>query len=169
VAKLMRNKRGLSQVVTTLILLVVSVLLAAVVVYYATNVTMTRTANEEVVIQYAHVWVADNGTAEAAFYIKNIGGRDIIVDKITVRGVESDWDTVWFQRTAPGTDLVWNATLTGTQATDDIPLASSGPLIVYISGPDNIVLRDVGTPVSLTVFTADGQWIKEVIVEYAGA
>jgi len=57
---LCRNGRGLSQVVTTLILLVVAVLLTGVVTYYATNVTMTRTQQEEVRVTWQHIWV--NGT-----------------------------------------------------------------------------------------------------------
>ena len=168
----MRNKRGLSQVVTTLILLVVSVLLAAVVVYYATNVTMTRTANEDVVIQYAHVWVNSTGSAEMAFMIKNVGGKDILLDKIACRGVECPWTSVYYNTTGASADLIWidHATL-GTNpdhtATTDIPVESSGSRVVYVADPDNIELRDVGTPVSITVFTANGQWIKEVIVEYA--
>jgi len=95
-AKLFKNKRGLSQVVTTLIILVVSVLLAGVVTYYATNITMTRTQQETLVIQYAHIWVNSTGTGEAAFYLKNVGGKDVLIDKVAVRGVEAAWSTVYY-------------------------------------------------------------------------
>ena len=174
VAKLIGSRRGLSQVVTTLILLVVSVLLAAIVVYYATNITMTRTANEDVVLQYSHVWVNSTGSAEAAFYIKNVGGRDILMDKITVRGVECEWTDVFYNTTETSSDLEWIkhedlATKTEHAAADDLPVESSGTRVIYVKDPDNIELRDVGTPVSITVFTANGQWIKEVLVEYAGS
>ena len=171
-ASQIKSKRGLSQVVTTLILLVVSVLLAGVVVYYATNVTMTRTSQEEVQIIYAHCWVNSTGFAEAAFDLKNVGGRDVLIDKITVRGVESEWTDVFFNTTEPSGDLsfVSLAALSAsyTQGADDIPVESSGERVIYIINPDNIDLTDVGTPVSITVFTMNGQWIEEVIVEYAG-
>jgi flagellin-like protein len=53
----MRNRKALSEVVTTLILLVVAVLLAAVATYYATNITMTRTENEQIALSKPHIWV----------------------------------------------------------------------------------------------------------------
>jgi flagellin-like protein len=76
------KNRGLSQVVSTLILLVVAVLLAAVVAYYATNVTMTRTETEQIQLAKEHVWVNSTG-AVAAFKVQNLGGRDILLDKVS--------------------------------------------------------------------------------------
>ena len=51
------KKQGMSEVVSTLILLVVAVLLSGVIAYYATNITTTRTATEEIQFSNAHVWV----------------------------------------------------------------------------------------------------------------
>jgi len=169
-----RNQRGLSQVVTTLIILVVSVLLAGIVTYYATNITMTRTQQEEVQIIYAHCWVNSSDSAEAAFYLKNVGGRDVLIDKVTIRGVESPWSNLYFNDSERSADLSWiayeNLTTAGlAQALDDIPVESSGVRIIYVVGPDNIDLTDIGTPVSITVFTMNGQWVEEVMVEYAGS
>ncbi|RLI10473.1 hypothetical protein DRO42_01095 [Candidatus Bathyarchaeota archaeon] len=187
--KMKFGKRGLSQVVTTLILLVVSVLLAGVVTYYATNITMTRTEQEEVDISKAHVWVNSTGGALAAFVVENLGGRDILIDKITVRGVECSWSNVYIWRTgsvsvtsdlsyaqpagSDFSDSTFNVTIQGskrsmTEPSNDIDLASSGTIVFYILSPDNIDLDDVGTTVSITVFTKNGQWIEEVNVEYAG-
>ncbi|RLI10472.1 hypothetical protein DRO42_01090 [Candidatus Bathyarchaeota archaeon] len=180
VASLIKSKRGLSQVVTTLILLVVSVLLAGVVTYYATNITMTRTEQEEVDISKAHIWV-NGSTQVAAFMVENLGGRDILIDKITVRGVECSWSNVYFERltSAPSADMnvTRESLITGSsfslygktydQASTDIPVASSGVVLFYIKNPDNIDLDDVGTTVSITVFTKDGQYIEEVNVESA--
>ena len=64
-----RDRKGLSEVVSTLILLVVAVLLASVATYYATNITMTRTETEELQLSKKHVWVNDTG-AIAAFKIQ---------------------------------------------------------------------------------------------------
>lgn len=171
-ASLRKGKRGLSQVVTTLILLVVSVLLAGIVTYYATNITMTRTRQEEVELVYVHCWVDSNGDALAGFKIKNVGSKDILLDEIAVRGVESDWSLVYYNDTnVPDGDLSWVNMTTATfdvNATKDVPLASSGEMIVYIKDPPNIELTDIGTTVSITVYTMGGQWIEEVNVEYAG-
>ena len=169
-----RNRRGLSQVVTTLILLVVSVLLATIVAYYATNITMTRTRQEEVELVYVHVWVDRTGNASAAFKIKNVGSLDILLDEIAVRGVECEWTNVWYNESVniPIGDLSWKDMTNSTgnvffdvHASKDIPLESSGVIAVYIRDPPNIELTDVGTTVSLTVYTMHGQWIEEVNVE----
>jgi hypothetical protein len=165
--------------VTTLILLVVSVLLAGIVTYYATNITMTRTEQEDVDISKAHVWV-NGSTQVCAFMVQNLGGRDVLIDKITVRGVESSWSDVWYARpsSAPTGDLsvIAESKITGTPtiggesyaaATTDLPVASSGVALFYIKNPDNIDLDDIGTTVSITIFTVNGQYIEEVNVESA--
>ena len=176
-----RNK-GLSEVVSTLILLVVAVLLAAVATYYATNITLTRTAMEEVRFSKEHVWVNDTG-AVAAYKLQNLGGRDILLDKVAVRGVESAWENIYYNRVTSGTSVTgdmnitsWD-TLTGTtvtisgrnytQSTGDIPLISSGVLLIYIKSPDNIQVDDIGTTVSINVFTNNAQYITETNVESA--
>ncbi len=180
----MRGKKGLSQVVTTLILLVVAVLLAAVVTYYATNVTMVRTEQEELQLSKAHVWVNETG-AVAGFKIQNLGGRDILIDRFTVRGVEEDWSNVWFYRIPGGTSISGDINVTNPaeldtatetidgndydQATDDIPLISGAELLVYIKGPDNVQLDDLGTTIAISVFTNNAQYITEVNVESATA
>jgi len=159
---------------------VVSVLLAGVVTYYATNVTMTRTEQEDVEIAKAHVWV-NSSTQVCAFMVQNLGGKDILIDKITVRGVESTWSNVYFERpaSAPTGDLnvTRESLITGAsfnfdgetydQGSTDIPVASSGVVLFYIKNPDNIDLSDIGTTVSITVFTTNGQYIEEVNVESA--
>ena len=180
-----RKNKALSEVVTTLILLVVAVLLAAVVTYYATNITMTRTELEEVRFSKEHVWV--NGTgAIAGFKLQNLGGRDVLLDKITVRGVESAWANVFIYRVPAGSafsdDMTvcnytamtadFNHTINATeylfeQQSGDVPIPSSGVVLVYIVDPDNIQLDDLGTTVSLSVFSVNTQYITECNVESA--
>lgn len=182
VVRPMRRGKGLSQVVTTLILLVVAVLLAAVVTYYATNITMVRTETEELQLSKAHVWVNETG-AVAGFKIQNLGGRDILIDKFCTRGVEEDWNDVWFYRVPSGTIITADINATNpvlldadpeyiygryyNRSTADIPLVSGGELLVYIKNPDNIKLDDLGTTVSIAMFTNNAQYITEVNVESA--
>jgi len=178
----LKNRTGLSTVITTLIILVVGVLLASVVSYYATNVTMTRTETEDVRISKKHVWVNDTG-AVAAFKLQNLGGRDILLDKIVVRGVESHWSNIWIYRVPTGTtieddlNITSYATLTGgiveitgynfTLCTSDIPLISGGEVFIYAKGPGNIQMDDIGTTVSFGVYTSNAQYITECNVESA--
>lgn len=181
-SRLRQSKRGLSQVVTTLILLVVAVLLTSVVTYYATNITMTRTQQEEARITKQHIWA--NGTSTVAgFKLQNLGGRDILVDKITIRDVEPPWENIYYNRVSPGTTILGSmnitssAKLTGSQVTlfgrtydqalMDIPLASGGEILFYVKEPSNISVQDVGTTCSLAVFSVNGQYRVECNVESA--
>ena len=176
------KKRGLSEVVSTLILLVVSVLLAGVVAYYSINIIVTRTATEDMQFAKAHIWVNGSG-AIAAFKLQNLGGKDILIDKFSVRGVSSPWADIYVYRVPSGTaiDGDMNVTLysgltgagvvidgnTYNQSSADIPLISGGELLVYIIDPDNIQLDDIGTSVSMSVATNNAQYITEVNVESA--
>ena len=176
--RIFRSRKGLSTVVTTLIILVVSVLLATVVTYYAINITSTRVEEESLSVRKAHVWVSTAGTTtdtQAAFVIINTGGRDVVLDKITVRGQEISWSNVYYSisDTAPSGDLSYqNETTIGdsyTQATDDLLLPSGKSATIYITDPGSISLQDIGTTVSIVVFTAQAQYYKECNVEaYTG-
>jgi len=53
------------------------------------------------------------------------------------------------------------------QSMGDIPLISSGVLLIYIKSPDNIQVDDIGTTVSINVFTNNAQYITETNVESA--
>lgn len=88
---LSKNRWALSTVVTTLIILVISVLLASVVTYFAINVTSTRVQEESLTITKLHIWVpsASPSDTEAAFIVINTGGRDVVINKISVRGQEA--------------------------------------------------------------------------------
>jgi len=176
----LKSRKGLSTVVTTLIILVVAVLLASVVTFYAINVVTTRVQEESLQIYKQHIW--HNGTtyAEAGFLVINTGGRDVVIDKISVRGQESSWTTVYYNKTtaaispdltyvtpnADGTLLGRNITLGSTtyiltRASDDLILKSGWSIIVYITNPDSISVNDIGVTVGFTVFTANAQYYKE--------
>jgi len=186
--KLLKNKRALSTVVTTLIILVVSVLLATVVTFYAINVTTTRVQEESLFLTKQHVWYNTTGSwAQAAMVIVNTGGKDVVIDKVTVRGQESEWTNVFYWRTNTETisnDLsvtpnelnvslstasitVQNSSRTFDQASDDITLKSGYSMVLYIASPDSIALNDVGTTVGITAFTANAQYYKETNTEAA--
>ncbi len=189
--KLTSNKKGLSQVITTLIILVVAVLLTGVVTYYSTNVTMVRTTQEEVRIRKPHIWVEEGGNAYAALMIQNTGGRDVLVDKLTIRGVEAPWGdatvVVQYYKVLTGDDVgadfavMKNATdyyfgqigtvptnaSFWTNSTGDMPLKSSNSLLIFVKNPPNIALYDVGTTISMAVYTSNAQWIVETVVESA--
>jgi len=183
---ILKNKKGLSTVVTTLIILVVSVLLATVVTFYAINVTTTRVQEESLQIFKQHIWHNGSTFSEAAFLIINTGGRDVVLDKIAVRGQECAWNTCYYNKTTSSisSDLTYvtpfeNGTLVGksvtlggtaytlTQGTTgtDLILKSGWSMIVYITNPDSVSVSDIGVTVGMTIHTASAQYYKESNVE----
>jgi hypothetical protein len=179
--KLLKNRIALSTVVTTLIILVVSVLLATVVVYFATNVVSTRVQEENLHLTKQHVWYDLTSEGQAAIMIINTGGRDIVIDKISVRGQECAWTNVCYNiTTGPiSADLAHNSSDTvgdgninigGTPyafvaPTTDITLKSGYTAIIYIDDPDSISLNDVGLTVSIAIYTANAVHYREANVE----
>jgi len=180
------NKIALSTVVTTLIILVVSVLLAGVVTMYAINITSTRTQQEDLRLSKQVVWVNVTGDySYAALTIDNVGGRDVVIDKIQVRGVEASWSSVAYLRldspvsgsllapnssyanSLPSTGFEYVSGTTGdfSTASSDIPLASGDTLVIYIKNPDSISSSDIGTTVGITVFTENAQYYVECNVQ----
>ena len=188
---ILKNRLALSTVVTTLIILVVSVLLAGVVTYFAINVTSTRVQEESLQLTKLHVWSPSNGSSpQAAFLIINTGGRDVVINKITVRGQSADFETgtpahpVYYAITskAVSQDFNWtSATMTSSplinidgtsaddvalaQATKDLTLTSGNSMIVYISNPDSITVNDIGLTVGITVFTSQAMYYQEANVQ----
>jgi hypothetical protein len=176
------RRRALAQVVSTLILLVVSILLSGVVVYYSVNIISTRVQTEEVRLGRQHVWVNSTG-AVGALKVQNLGGRDILIDKLEVRGVLAAWSSVYYYRVPSGTIIAGDLNVTSysnlsgasaiidgktyTQPSSDMPLISGGDLLVYIKGPGNINPNDIGTTVSFSVFTGLSQYITECNVQSA--
>ncbi|MEM0096333.1 MAG: hypothetical protein QXL77_05210 [Candidatus Bathyarchaeia archaeon] len=189
--RLSRNQTGLSVVVTTLIILVVSVLLATIVTFYAVNVVTTRVQEESLHLTKQHVWYnTSGGWAVAALVILNTGGRDVVIDKISVRGQECSWSKVYYWRTSTVTvsadlnvTVVKPSEMTADQwkqifaylssgenfeqASNDLTLKSGWTLVVYIENPDSIASNDVGRTVGITVFTANAQYYVEANVEAA--
>src|SRR5674476_444495 len=90
--KLLKNRLALSTVVTTLIILVISVLLASVVTYFAINVVSTRVQEESLALTSTHIWLnsiaspGDPDYSQASVMVINTGGRDVVINKIAIRG-----------------------------------------------------------------------------------
>ena len=183
----LKNRKALSTVVTTLIILVVSVLLATVVTFYAINITTNRTQQESLYMSNLHVWynTTSPGWAEAAFVLINTGGKDAVLSSITARSQPATWGNVYYWTTSTATinstltpsktqpsgtttDVFLNGSTTATtfkQATGVITLKSGYTIVVYINHPDSVGQNDVGTPVAVTVFTANAQWTQESNVQ----
>jgi heme/copper-type cytochrome/quinol oxidase subunit 2 len=166
---ILRNRLALSTVVTTLIILVVSVLLAGVVTYFAINVTSTRVQEESLSVSQEHIWVDDAGAAVGAIMITNTGGRDVVINKITVRGQECNALAI-NATAAPGNELFYADADAATGA-DIAPLVlpSGNTIAIYITAPDSISTQDVGLTAAFTVFSSQAMYYKETNVQAAPA
>jgi len=180
--RIFKSKKGLSTVVTTLIILVVSVLLATVVTFYAINATTTRVQEEYLQIKELHVWCNNSGYSEAAFIITNTGGRDTVIEKITIRGREQSWSKVYYWKLSEDENLPPKLEWVGKpadlndkygaifynasqQQISALSLRSGASMVVYIFGIDNISTSDIGVTVGVVVFTANAQYHKETNIE----
>ncbi|UCH57697.1 MAG: hypothetical protein JSV18_01930 [Candidatus Bathyarchaeota archaeon] len=185
------RSRGLSNVVTTLIILAFAVLLALTAIAYASGLTRARmksTGQEDIRFYKKHVWVNPlaNGTDRTVVALKiyNLGGKSVSVELIDVRGIELDWSTVYFHivnETSEGVLLYsdlnhfpW-ASLTGssvlidgynfTQAKGATFVRSGSTVIVYIKMPEVVYKSNIGTPVTITVGTANANFFTECVAE----
>jgi hypothetical protein len=182
----LRSHWALSTVVSILIVLVVAVLLAGVVTYFAINVTSTRVQEESVLLTKQHVWFDyASGDSQAVILIVNTGGRDIVVQKVTVRGQTVDWSRTFYFKgefTLPlNTDITYvenisEGSLTPVSdglgsfeavvaARGDLPLSSGESMIVYVKNPDSISIDDVSLTVAIDVYTSQAIYYKETNVE----
>ena len=170
---ILRNRLALSTVVTTLIILVVSVLLAGVVTYFAINVTSTRVQEESLSLTSQHIWVDGSGAAVGAIMVTNTGGRDVVLNKITVRGQECVWTTHVYSNNSAidTTDIAYAA---DPSSASDYG-AAAGPLVlpagstvgIMITSPDSVSLNDIGLTIAFTVFTSQAMYYKETNVQAA--
>jgi hypothetical protein len=195
-SKILKNRYALSTVVTTLIILVISVLLASVVTYFAINVVSTRVQEESLHLTKQHIWHNATATAgsvsysQASLMVINTGGRDVVVDKLGVRGQECVWndtDTankkfvlycITNDPLASDMSYIYNFNVSGTNsvtfglatynfavAGNDLILRSGYTMLIYIVNPDSVTINDIGLTVSVTLYTAQAMYYREANVQ----
>jgi hypothetical protein len=113
--------------------------------------------------------------------IINTGGRDIVIDKLSVRGQEVAWGNVFYNVTTASIsqdlpfisgELTASSTVTlNTVAydldatTSDLTLQSGKTMIIFVTSPDSITINDIGLTVAVTVFTSQAMYYKETNVQ----
>jgi hypothetical protein len=131
----------------------------------------------------------------ASVMVINTGGRDVVINKIAVRGQDCAWAStsqfivysitdqpvstdMYFQphmAAQTGSATTQNLNLnpdetTGTAytfqyATSDLVLRSGYTMLVYIINPDSITINDIGLTVSVTLYTAQAMYYRESNVQ----
>ncbi len=179
--RLLKNRLALSTVITTLIILVVSILLASVLTYFAVNVVSTRVQEESLHVTKQHIWVDPDGNAvEAALMVTNNGGRDVVINKVSVRGQASAWDDVFYAVAADGDDLANDLAYVTTPvaagnniglpdtahlATTSLILPSGSTMVIYVNDPDSIGISDIGLTVSIALHSAQAVYYSETNIQ----
>ncbi len=172
---------------TTLIILVVAVLLAGLVTYFAINVTGTRVEEESLSLMKQHIWYnSQDQTSEAAILLVNSGGRDIVINMLTVRGQSVNWGSVFYFEGGfqLPTDIAYIPSITSGSLTNiddghggfeavmttdnELTLPSGYSMVLYIKNPDSIATNDVGLTVAISIYTSQAMYHKETnILGYA--
>lgn len=148
------------------------------------EITTTEVQEESLFLTKQHVWYNVSGSwSQAALVIVNTGGKDVVLDKISVRGQECPWNSIYYWRTSNVTvshDLqVTSTTINGatfdiiiqgetrtfSQSSYDLTLKSGWTIVIYMMNPGSISLNDVGLTVGVTVFTSNAQYYKETNIE----
>jgi len=194
--RLIKNKYALSTVVTTLIILVISVLLASVVTYFAINVVSTRVQEESLALTKQHIWhnatatAGTVGSSQASLMVINTGGRDVVIDKLSIRGQDAPWNDTQtsnkklvlysvtndpvaadmpyvanFSTTTDSTVQIGTTSYTFQVANNALVLRSGYTLLLYIVNPDSITINDIGLTASITLYTAQAMYYREANVQ----
>lgn len=196
-----KNRLALSTVVTTLIILVISVLLASVVSAFAINITSTRDQEESLTISKPHIYqnpTATPGTtnyAQATLMVVNTAGRDIVINKLGIRGQDTNWndkilnqavlycvtpDTIssdmpyvnTFDLTATPEEnkvTLGSTTYSFTVASDQLILKAGYTILIYIVNPDSITINDIGLTCGITLHTARAMYYREANIQTVGS
>jgi hypothetical protein len=118
----------------------------------------------------------------------NTGGRDLVIDRLAVRGQECSWNetstnkivfyTVTTDPVSTDMHYVSNFSLTEnnsiefgsksytfTRASNDLTLKSGYTMLLYVINPDSITINDIGLTVSITLYTAQAMYYRETNVQ----
>ena len=183
--KLRKNKKALSSAVASVILLVVSALLAGVSSNFALNVAGTRVLQENLFLANVDVWYKNNTTSLGSLLITNTGETDIVLSKVTIKGQECSWNStstyVLFTKVegalSANPEYVENFTRTETNTLnlggtdydfevvgENLILQFGWSMMFFIVNPGKLMVYDVGTPIRVTISTAQALYATETIV-----
>ena len=101
--RILKNRRALSTVVTTLIILVVSIPTCKRPNLLRDKCCQHKSPRRGSICYKQHIWVDDGGAAVAAIMITNNGGRDVVINKLSVRG-QIECTNVFFEAAVQATD-----------------------------------------------------------------
>jgi len=183
-----QKRRGIGNVITTLIILIASVVLGAGVIFFGGSMFQTNTQNEAIQVSNVQAWYKDNaGTADGqlAFVVKNVGGKVVSINSISLRGTQVPVSQWYYNNTQSimtvgntQTPLLYDSdgTLTSvtfgnpssaktlTLATGPVSLAQGESAIFYVANPASITATDIGVTYTLNVQAGAASAVQSVSV-----
>lgn len=186
---IIKNKRGLSTAISTLMTLTAAVVLSGSVVLYAANVSTSQMSKEKLTLPSTHVWYVNSTSSVAGIALTNTGTTDVIVNKVNVNGINTDWnggntsftlynktdgafpgDLAFADIAAPATTTISFAgqSYQFQAATQGLTLKAGSSMALYIALPNNIMAYDMGQPVNVVVTTTQAVYATETNVQSPG-
>lgn len=186
--RLFRNKRALGTPVANLLILTSAIILTLTVTFFATNVTTSQVQKENLYIARSHMWYVNRTDSVGAVLIINTGPTDIVLNKITVKGLECDWNGtdsyIVYCKTdeVPQGDLPFISNFTSAEnstvtigreeytfavAGDDFTLKSGWVMMFYMAIPERLMVYDLGLPVRMSISTTQAVYCTETLVQTA--
>ena len=179
-----KNNRGMSTAISTLMTLTAAVILTGSTVLYATNVSTNAMANEKMIMPTTHVWYINSTASVGGIVLTNSGTTDAIINKITINGVNCAWagnnSFILYNKTAGSfagdlafadvklanmTISIANQPYEFQAASEGISLKSGSSMALYIATPDNIMVYDMGQPITVVVSTTQAIYTGQANVE----
>ncbi|MFQ6135244.1 MAG: hypothetical protein ACE5KU_05460, partial [Nitrososphaerales archaeon] len=105
-----RKNKGLSTIITTLIIVTASVVLGTAVVVFASGIFQSSVEEEAISVTGAKLWGNTTSNSQGAFIVKNTGGKELAIQTIKVRGIESAFSD-WYYLDTAGTNITSQSTL----------------------------------------------------------
>lgn len=182
-----QKRRGIGNVITTLIILIASVVLGAGVIFFGGSMFQSNTQNEAIQISNVHAWYKDTADADGqlAFVVKNVGGKVVSINSISLRGTEIPVSS-WFYNNTQSIMTVGNTqtplpydtdgTLSSvtfgnpptaksfTNAQGPVSLAQGESAIFYVKNPASITATDIGVTYTLNVQAGGASAVQSVSV-----
>ncbi len=179
--KMDRNNKGLSTIITTLIIVTASVVLGTAVVLFASGIFSSSVEEEAISVTSAKLWGNTSSNSQGAFIVKNTGAKELAIQIIKVRGIESIFSE-WYIFDTAGSNVTSQSKLsydtgnnlsyvtiegsnrTMTQATGPISLKPGETSVVYVATPGSLDSTDAGTSVTVEITAKQATQVLRITV-----
>ncbi len=176
-----RKNKGLSTIITTLIIVTAAVVLGTAVVLFASGIFQSSIEEEAITVTGAKLWGVNSTNSQGAFVVKNTGAKELAIQTIKTRGIESLFSNWYYFDTAgsnvtsqtslsydPGNNLNYvtinGGNLTMTPAIGPISLKPGEVHVVYIATPGSLDSTDAGAAVTVEILAKQATQVLRVTV-----